>query len=650
MALARAGLTRRPNVIHRANRARDARQWELAAQFYCKALDRYPRNAAIWVQYGHALKEAGKLCEPDKLAHAELAYRKALSLNPSVADTYVQLGHALKLQGETEEAQAAYLRAFALDPSLPYPLQELSGLGWSKARVTELRSLVGLDTPLSAASVIEAGRNADEPELGRSRAVTKASDPTPQTYVDGCIDCIDGDRLVGWAAISGNSDPVDIELLIDGVHVSRAVANSCHNDLEAAGIGKGFHAFELKIPEIYFDGRPHEMRVRAIGTANFPSWGIRDGVIGNRPPAPPLQAANLPAPKIHSAIEVSVIMPTYNRGQVMERNARRFLKAADRLRAELIIIDDGSSDDTPERIRRMADETPKIVTDRIPNGGPAGARNLAASMARGAILVFVGDDVAPIDNDFLVIHQAAHSRFSRIGDAILGKISWPNASEMAVNCVMSHIQGIGEQQFGYYSMKAYSWYDWGFFYSSNVSVKKHIVRDWMTEGYDNSFHLAAFEDAEFALRTTIKLKEQKNEFGIFYFPAAALVHYHPYTVAGFLSRQISAGMMAQRFLELHPDCAARLGLADLIVCLAEPSDATPLPAEHYFAIFEGLKSWALVIEHHHGLGHKNWHDDLLRAVFQLAYFEGFLRVQSRADVNIANGCRYLLENIRTSLN
>jgi O-antigen biosynthesis protein len=133
---------RKPDVVTLADRARDAGQWELAAQLYRQALDRDPRNPPIWVQYGHALKESGELRDPEKLAQAEVAYRRALSLDPGMADTFLQLGHVLKLQGETEEAQAAYLRAFALDRSMPYTLDELSGLGWSKAEVAELQALV----------------------------------------------------------------------------------------------------------------------------------------------------------------------------------------------------------------------------------------------------------------------------------------------------------------------------------------------------------------------------------------------------------------------------------------------------------------------------------------------------------------------------
>jgi tetratricopeptide (TPR) repeat protein len=80
---------RKSSVIILADQARDAGQWERAARLYRKALDRNPRNPAIWVQYGHALKESGELRDPDKLAQAEVAYRRALSLEPGAADSYL---------------------------------------------------------------------------------------------------------------------------------------------------------------------------------------------------------------------------------------------------------------------------------------------------------------------------------------------------------------------------------------------------------------------------------------------------------------------------------------------------------------------------------------------------------------------------------
>jgi tetratricopeptide (TPR) repeat protein len=123
------------NLIASADRARDARQWTSAVQLYRAALDREPRNAPIWVQYGHALKESG---HPEEAA---VAYRRSLAFQPNAADSYLQLGHVLKLLGRPAEAEAAYLRALVLDPSLSHSASELRSLGWSAASFAELEQM-----------------------------------------------------------------------------------------------------------------------------------------------------------------------------------------------------------------------------------------------------------------------------------------------------------------------------------------------------------------------------------------------------------------------------------------------------------------------------------------------------------------------------
>lgn len=60
---------------NRANRAREAREWELAARFYVDELNRNVYDTAIWIQLGHALKEAGKT------SAAEIAYHRAATLS-----------------------------------------------------------------------------------------------------------------------------------------------------------------------------------------------------------------------------------------------------------------------------------------------------------------------------------------------------------------------------------------------------------------------------------------------------------------------------------------------------------------------------------------------------------------------------------------
>jgi tetratricopeptide (TPR) repeat protein len=107
----------------KADQARYAGQWRLAAERYRRALDEEPRAPAIWVQYGHVLKLCGEL------AAAEQAYRQSLRFDPDNADTHVQLGHVLTLQHRPGEAAEAYRHALALDPGIGEAAVGLSALG-----------------------------------------------------------------------------------------------------------------------------------------------------------------------------------------------------------------------------------------------------------------------------------------------------------------------------------------------------------------------------------------------------------------------------------------------------------------------------------------------------------------------------------------
>jgi tetratricopeptide (TPR) repeat protein len=131
--------------IARADRARNAGQWPLAARYYRQALSEEPELPAIWVQYGHVLKELGDV------AAAVAAYRESLRRDPEHADTHLQLGHALRLQGQIEAAEAAYLRAAALDPRLDLAIAALEALGWTRARIDE--ALRHEPEPLARAAV-----------------------------------------------------------------------------------------------------------------------------------------------------------------------------------------------------------------------------------------------------------------------------------------------------------------------------------------------------------------------------------------------------------------------------------------------------------------------------------------------------------------
>jgi Flp pilus assembly protein TadD len=115
------------------NRARDAQDWESAAEHYRTALTLEPGNGPIWVQCGHVLKESGRH------ARAEAAYRRAVELDPNSADAHLQLGILLRLQGRKEEAAAPFQRALGLDATLSPTAEDLAEFGWTTERVEELR-------------------------------------------------------------------------------------------------------------------------------------------------------------------------------------------------------------------------------------------------------------------------------------------------------------------------------------------------------------------------------------------------------------------------------------------------------------------------------------------------------------------------------
>jgi ADP-heptose:LPS heptosyltransferase/GT2 family glycosyltransferase len=249
VSLGRRSLRRRTvDLVTPADRARDAGQWELAIQLYQKALGQNPRNQAIWVQYGHALKEAGGLRDPEKLAQAEAAYRAALSLDPGAADTYLQLGHVLKLQSKTAEAQGAYLGALALDPSMSHTLRELDGLGWSDAELLELQRQVAPDVRPATREV--SPPLPAETEKSGNHSSLKLTVDLPK-IIDGKVlgNIRNSLQIEGWALARDGVASVDVS--IDGRHFGTAKyglrtehVQDNHPDWE----GSGLSGYALAIP------------------------------------------------------------------------------------------------------------------------------------------------------------------------------------------------------------------------------------------------------------------------------------------------------------------------------------------------------------------------------------------------------------------
>ena len=59
---------------------------------------------------------------------------------------------------------------------------------------------------------------------------------------------------------------------------------------------------------------------------------------------------------------------------------------------ELVVVDDGSADDTPAVLAGIATFEPRVVPMSVPRGGLARARNAGLARARGKYVAFVDPD------------------------------------------------------------------------------------------------------------------------------------------------------------------------------------------------------------------------------------------------------------------
>ncbi len=85
---------------------------------------------------------------------------------------------------------------------------------------------------------------------------------------------------------------------------------------------------------------------------------------------------------------ISVIVPAYNSGPLLDETLASVLDQTWKQR-EVIVVDDGSTDDTPARLARYG---PALRTVRQENRGTGAARNAGLRLARGAYVALLDHD------------------------------------------------------------------------------------------------------------------------------------------------------------------------------------------------------------------------------------------------------------------
>ncbi|HEX8170316.1 MAG TPA: glycosyltransferase family A protein [Thermoanaerobaculia bacterium] len=95
---------------------------------------------------------------------------------------------------------------------------------------------------------------------------------------------------------------------------------------------------------------------------------------------------------------VTIVIPVYNRPALLRRAVASALAQTYRP-IEIVIVDDGSTDETPQVAAELERAHDEVIVIRQPNGGPGAARETGRSAARGAFVQYLDSD------DLLLSHK-----------------------------------------------------------------------------------------------------------------------------------------------------------------------------------------------------------------------------------------------------
>jgi glycosyltransferase involved in cell wall biosynthesis len=248
-----------------------------------------------------------------------------------------------------------------------------------------------------------------------------------------------------------------------------------------------------------------------------------------------------------TAPEVSVVIPTHDRFDTLPEVVAAVEAQQVGFPFELVVVDDGSTGDTPRWLAGHRFAVPaRVITQ--PNRGPAAARNAGVEAARGRLVAFLGDDTVP-SGGWLAAHREAHARRGDpAGLAVIGYTGWH--PRMRLTPFLRHINDHG-LQFGYAIIDDPEDVPFNFFYTSNLSLPRELLR---AEPFDLTFPYPAWEDIE----TSYRLK--RRGMRLVYEPRAVTAHDHPTDFARFTGRQERSGYSAVVFWRLHPELGPFLGV------------------------------------------------------------------------------------------
>ena len=210
--------------------------------------------------------------------------------------------------------------------------------------------------------------------------------------------------------------------------------------------------------------------------------------------------------------DLSVIIPTFNRGRTLQKVLAALEIHHEELHdAEVIVVDDGSSDGTGELVRPYLEKgTLELRYIFRENGGAAVARNRGIRAAKGRVLLLLDCDIIP-STELIREHRRFHEQFPGPEWALRGSVVAANSSRETVRKVeFHHVGGDGEPVL----------LPWHAFRSGNISLKRGFL---LQHGLFDP-ELKTQEDTELGYRLG------KRGLKLFHSDAAVGFHDHPMDV------------------------------------------------------------------------------------------------------------------------
>ncbi len=235
---------------------------------------------------------------------------------------------------------------------------------------------------------------------------------------------------------------------------------------------------------------------------------------------------------------ISIVIPTYNRLPILQKSIAALEKQIltdNKIRGyEIIIVDDGSTDQTLAWLADNQANLPHVKLFEQEHQGAAAARNLGVENSVGDIIVFIDSDLV-VTESFLQAH----------GDALVKA-----EQDLQSDRLFTYGAVINTNNFDDPTSEPYKITDFSAAYFATGNVA--IARKWLLEAglFDTGFQLYGWEDLELGVRL------KKLDLKLVKCPQAVGYHWHPAfnlkQIPQMIDQEIQRGKMGVVFYEKHP--------------------------------------------------------------------------------------------------